>query len=48
MVTWLDVKKMAEELGVKEGDSLIVHSSFKSIGETEKSFVTMCTIFMIK
>lgn len=41
MVTWLDVKKMAEDLGVKEGDSLIVHSSFKSIGETENGADTI-------
>ncbi|MBR2405844.1 MAG: AAC(3) family N-acetyltransferase [Clostridia bacterium] len=35
MVTWLDVKQAMERLGVHEGDSLIVHSSFKSLGEVE-------------
>ena len=35
MITWQDVKKSMEALGIKEGDSVIVHSSFKSLGETE-------------
>ncbi len=41
MVTWQDVKKAAEELGVREGDTLIVHSSFKSLGETENGADTV-------
>ena len=35
MITWQDVKKSMEDLGVKPGDTVIVHSSFKSLGETE-------------
>lgn len=35
MVTWQDVKQAVERLGVAEGDSLLVHSSFKSLGEVE-------------
>ena len=41
MVTWQDVKHAAERLGVRDGDSLIVHSSFKSLGETENGADTV-------
>ena len=41
MVTWLDVKQAAERLGIVEGDTLIVHSSFKSLGETENGADTV-------
>lgn len=41
MITWQDVKRAAEELGIKEGDCLLVHSSFKSLGETENGADTV-------
>lgn len=41
MITWQDVKRAAEELGIKEGDTLLVHSSFKSLGETENGADTV-------
>ncbi len=41
MVTWQDVQKAVRELGVNEGDSLIVHSSFKSLGEVENGADTV-------
>ncbi len=43
MITWLDVKQAAKRLGIVEGDSLIVHSSFKSLGETENGADTVIT-----
>lgn len=36
MVTSNDVKNAAVEAGVKKGDILIVHSSFKSLGQVER------------
>ena len=41
MITWLDVKDAAERLGITEGDTLLVHSSFKSLGETENGADTV-------
>lgn len=41
MITWIDVKRAMEELGVTEGDSVLVHSSFKSLGETENGADTV-------
>ncbi len=41
MVTWQDVKTAVERLGVTEGDTLLVHSSFKSLGETENGADTV-------
>lgn len=41
MVTWQDVRRAAEEVGIKEGDTLLVHSSFKSLGETENGADTV-------
>ena len=35
MVTELNVKLALQRLGIEEGDTVIAHSSFKSIGETE-------------
>ena len=41
MITWLDVKAAAERLGITEGDTLLVHSSFKSLGATENGADTV-------
>ena len=41
MITALDVKRALEELGVTEGDSIITHSSFKSVGPTEEGAKTI-------
>ena len=41
MIAWQDVKGAMEALGIKEGDSVIVHSSFKSLGETENGADTV-------
>ena len=41
MVTALNVKLALERLGVKEGDSIITHSSFKSVGELENGAATI-------
>lgn len=35
-----DIKKDLNALGVKDGDSLLIHSSFKSLGEMENGAVT--------
>ena len=43
MITWKDVTQAMRELGVCEGDSIIVHSSFKSLGETENGADTVIT-----
>ena len=41
MLTWLNVKLALERLGVKAGDSIITHSSLKSLGELEDGAETV-------
>ena len=41
MLTALSVKLALQRLGVSEGDSIITHSSFKSLGETENGAATV-------
>ena len=41
-----DIKKAALDLGVKEGDILLVHSSFKSLGEVEGGAETVIKGFL--
>ena len=41
MVTWQDMKAALYQLGVREGDSILTHSSFKSLGETENGADTV-------
>ncbi|MBR5587137.1 MAG: AAC(3) family N-acetyltransferase [Clostridia bacterium] len=40
-VTFFTVKKALAELGVKEGDTILTHSSFKSVGITENGADTV-------
>ena len=46
MVTKQDVKAAAEKLGVKPGDSVLVHSSFKSLGPVENGAGTVVAGFL--
>ena len=41
MLTSLNVKLALERLGVRKGDSIITHSSFKSLGELENGAATV-------
>ena len=41
MVTRQDVKQAAKRLDINKGDSLIVHSSFKNLGEVENGADTV-------
>jgi len=41
MVTRNDIKKAAVDLGIREGDIIIIHSSFKSLGEVENGAETV-------
>ena len=41
MVTASDMKAAVERLGVTEGDILLVHSSFKSLGPCEEGAATV-------
>ena len=41
MLTALSIKLALERLGVSEGDSIITHSSFKSLGELENGAATV-------
>ena len=41
MVTSQDIAKALSELGINEGDSILTHSSFKSLGETENGADTV-------
>ena len=41
MLTSLNIKLALQRLGVKEGDSIITHSSFKSLGELENGAATV-------
>lgn len=41
MVTWQDMQAALGRLGVRECDSLLTHSSFKSLGETENGADTV-------
>ncbi len=43
MVTVEDVQRAMQELGIREGDSVVVHSSFKSLGEVENGADTVIT-----
>jgi len=46
MVTKQDVKNAVQKLGVKPGDSVLVHSSFKSLGPVEKGADTVVSGLM--
>ena len=46
MVTKQDVTKAAGELGIQTGDVVLIHSSFKSLGEVEQGAHTIVTGFM--
>ena len=46
MVTVKDVVKALEELGIKKGDSILTHSSFKSLGEVENGAATVVQGFL--
>ncbi len=35
VITRTDIKKAVEELGIKKGDTVLVHSSYKSVGKLE-------------
>ena len=46
MYTVKDLKKDIAALGIKEGDTIVVHSSFKSLGELEKGADTIISALM--
>ena len=45
MVTAQSMLSVLRELGIKEGDSVLVHSSFKSLGEVEEGAKTVIDAF---
>ena len=46
MVTREDIKKAAHELGIRSGDTVLVHSSFKSFGGVEGGAAAVIGGFM--